>query len=146
MMKWSVWLHCETFSRWWFTFFFKFFLRLKFYAEMLLDMLLLPSRLLLNCDEYELYDLLFCEQSINPKVLWRIWVPNNNEILFRRQLSNLWKDKNVETQTEGFHLAINFYILCVLAVGESNWRKCCMNLMPEELKRRQRVSEMFAFT
>lgn len=127
-------------------YFILFFLRLKFYAEMLLDMLLLPSRLLLNCDECELYDLLFCEQSINPKVLWRIWVPNNNEILFRRQLSNLWKDKNVETQTEGFHLAINFYILCVLAVGESNWRKCCMNLMPEELKRRQRVSEMFAFT
>lgn len=107
-MKWSVWLHCETFSRWWFTFF-----RLKFYAEMLLDMLLLPSRLLLNCDEYELYYLLFCEQSINPKVLWRIWVPNNNEILFRRQLSNLWKDKNVETQNEGFHLAIHFlHFMC----------------------------------
>lgn len=107
-MKWSVWLHCETFSRWWFTFF-----RLKFYAEMLLDMILLPSRLLLNCDEYELYYLLFCEQSINPKVLWRIWVPNNNEILFRCQLSNLWKDKNVETQNEGFHLAIHFlHFMC----------------------------------
>lgn len=83
------------------------------YAEMLLDMLLLPSRLLLNCDEYELYYLLFCEQSINPKVLWRIWVPNNNEILFRCQLSNLWKDKNVETQNEGFHLVIHFlHFMC----------------------------------